>query len=145
MKRSAGLPHAITINKSFHQLRGENSLHSSFLFYYCAPFTTYFIFALDLMAVFLFCRNNTPFTSLHSLTSTEIGQSLSLTHPAKRRDKRASIRRFSPPHFLCCVLYPELGDGFHHVQIEQERGNTFMRKITGITVCSEPHQICIRN
>lgn len=75
--KSARSPTMITISKTFHQLWGGNPVNPLSLFYYCSPFTPHFIFALGLVdGCLLFCRNNTPFTSLHSLTFTEIGQSL---------------------------------------------------------------------
>lgn len=140
MKRSAGSPAMITINNTAHQLGGGYPLSPRFLSHYCHSFSLHFIFALDLVVChFLFDRNNTPFTSLHSLTSTKIGQAFKQAHPAKRRHTRASTRRFGPPEFLCWA------EGRHHGQIEQGRGNTFIRKITGITVfiCSKLHQIWI--
>lgn len=52
-------------------------------------------------ACFLFCRNNTPFTSLHSLTSTEIDTSLS--RPTQTHESIHTS--FQPTRFpLLCII-----------------------------------------
>lgn len=128
MKRNAGL-----LTTTFHRLGGGNPLSLLFLNYYyysyCTPLSPHFIFALALVdGCFLFCRNNTPFTSLHSLTSTKIGQSLSRPTQLKEDTREHPHVRLSPPDFLCCVLYPELRGGFHHVQTEHGKGKHLQKE-----------------
>lgn len=132
MKRIAGSPKMM----NQQDVSPASKVHV-FLFHYCPSFTPHFISALDsVVSRFLFHRNNTPFTSLHSLMSTKIGQAFKQAHPAERRHTRASTRHQ--------ISSAEL-QGVIMVKLSGERGNTFFGKITGITVfiCSKLQQIRI--
>lgn len=130
MKRSAGSPTTITVNKTFQQLRGGYPLSPLFLFHYSPPFTLHSIFALDLVdGCFLFFRSNTPFTSLQSLTSTKIGQTFSRPTQLKE-DTREHPHVVSAHQISSAVYYTQsLGAAFIMFKLSRERGTPFTGKL----------------